>query len=906
MDLLTEFLRRLRTLFNGGRLHSDLDEEMRLHLELRAQQHAASGVSAEEARRVAQRSFGNPTLLREQSHLAWGWGWLESFLKDVAYGLRSLLRSPALTAVALLSLALGIGANTAIFSFLDAVLLRNLPVQQPQQLVLLGTGAWGGIADAFGITELYSYPFFRELQKDNSVFSDTASILSMTNPVFGIVSGRTHPEPMKVQLVSGTYFPTLGVRPLMGRLLTDDDDRTEGNHPVAVISYAWWNRALSRDPDILSRKLKLGNTIFDIVGVAPPEFFGTSVGQEPDMWVPMSMIASVPPNWGSYSDKRNESLYILGRLKPGVSLAAATANIDLLFHQIWLSYRNAHTNQGDLTQLQNTHVPLTPIATGLSQLRGQFSQPLKMLMALSGIVLLIACANIANLLLARSTARAREFAVRQALGAKRSRLVRQLLTESLLLATLGGALGIAVSVLADHLLLRMVSTGADMLPLDVSIHSRLLLFTFAVSVCTALLFGTLPALRATRLQLTDVLKDGRSPGSGAAKTPLAKSLITLQVAFSLVLLVGAGLFVRSLINLNNVDTGFNRHNALVMNLDPSSIGYKDTEPRLTALYQQIEQRVAALHGVTAVSFAFLTFDQGSWSGNITVPGIDPSQSSNVNHDVVGNGYFKAMGIPILAGRAFGPQDTATSQKVAVISQHFAKLYFPNSNPIGRTYHLGGPEASWQMRIIGIAKNVKFQSLDEKPTTLDYIDYTQRPQYLQDFIVRYDGDSAAVSTAVQNAIHSINSSLPITRVSSLQEEVSGSITQQRTVAQLSAFFGLLAVFLSCIGIYGLMSYMVSRRTNEIGVRIALGASRASVSWMVMREILLLVGIGVAIGVPVTLACSRLVGNMLYGIRPTDAASVVGSVLALLLLGLLSGWLPARRASHVDPMVALRYE
>ena len=324
MDLLTEFLRRLRTLFNGGRLHSDLDEEMRLHLELRAQQHAASGVSAEEARRVAQRSFGNPTLLREQSHLAWGWGWLESFLKDVAYGLRSLLRSPALTAVALLSLALGIGANTAIFSFLDAVLLRNLPVQQPQQLVLLGTGAWGGIADAFGITELYSYPFYRELQKDNSVFSDTASILSMTNPVFGIVSGRTHPEPMKVQLVSGTYFPTLGVRPLMGRLLTDDDDRTEGNHPVAVISYAWWNRALSRDPDILSRKLKLGNTIFDIVGVAPPEFFGTSVGQEPDMWVPMSMITSVPPNWGSYSDKRNESLYILGRLKPGVSLAQAT------------------------------------------------------------------------------------------------------------------------------------------------------------------------------------------------------------------------------------------------------------------------------------------------------------------------------------------------------------------------------------------------------------------------------------------------------------------------------------------------------------------------------------------------------------------------------------------------------
>jgi predicted permease len=886
---------------------ADLERELNSALELEEEEQRERGLSPEEARRAALRAFGNPTLIREQTHLAWGWGWLESFLKDVVYGLRALLRSPALTAVALLSLALGIGANTAIFSFLDAVLLRNLPVQQPQQLVLLGTGSWTGISDAYGVTELYSYPFYRELQKNNSVFSSTASIFSIINPVYGTVAGRDRTEPMKVQLVSGTYFPTLGVRPLIGRTLTDADDSIEGNHPVAVISYAWWVRSLARDPKVLGRKLKLGDTTFDIVGVAPQEFFGTTVGQEPDIWVPMSMITSVPPNWGSYSDKRNESLLIIGRLKPGVSLAQATSNMDLLFHQIWLSYRDDHTTQQDLADLQKTHVPLTPIATGLSDLRGQYSQPLKMLMALTGIVLLIACANIANLLLARSTARAREFAVRQALGAKRSRLVRQLLTESLLLATLGGAFGIALSVLADHLLLRMVSTGAEMLPLDVSIHSRLLLFTLAVTVFTALLFGTLPALRATKLELVESLKDGRSANSSSAKSPLAKSLIITQVAFSLVLLVGAVLFVHTLINLDNVDIGFNRQNTLVLNLDPSSIGYMADEPRLTALYQQIEQRVAAVHSVTSASFASFTFDQGSWNGVVIVPGSDHAVPSNVKHDVIGDDYFKTMGIPLIAGRAFGPQDTAASQKVAIISERFAKTYFPNTNPIGRDYTIGDPNGPWKMmQIIGIARDVKFQALNETSTILDYVDYTQRSQYLQDLVVRYTGDPTAVSTAVQSTIHSIDPNLPITSVTTLDQQVSGSIAQQRLVAQLSTFFGLLAVFLSCIGIYGLMSYMVSRRTNEIGIRMALGAERSSVSWLVMREIILLVAIGVAIGVPVTLAGSRLISNMLFGVPATDSTSLIASVAVLLAVGLLAGYLPARRASRIDPMLALRYE
>jgi predicted permease len=909
MSTPRELLRRIGMLFHRRKFQSDLDEEMRLHLELRQQEQVEAGVPVGNARHAAYQRFGNPTAIREKSYMSWGWDWLESFFQDVQYGIRSMLRSPALTAVALLSLGLGIGANTAIFSFIDAVMLRSLPVKQPEQLVLLGEGDWVGITDSFGISQLYSYPFYRAMQRDNSVFSDVSAILSMMNGVHGTVDSRHETEPMNVQLISGTYFPMLGVPAYMGRTLTDDDDNTEGGHPVAVISYAWWTRSLARDPNVLNRKLKLGDTTFNIVGVAAPEFFGTKVGEAPDIWVPMSMITHVPPHWGSYTDKRNEFLYIMGRIKPGVSFEQATANANLLFHQIWLSYRNEHTDQRDMTTLQNTQLTLTPMDKGLSGLRGQFSDTLKMLMALVAVVLLIACANIANLLLARSTARAREFAVRQALGAKRTRLIRQLLTESLMLALVGGALGIAFAALANRILLRMVSAGRDtLLPLDVSINPRLLLFTFGVTVLTAILFGTLPALRATKLELTETLKDGRGAQAGAAKSPLARALVVSQVAFSLVLLVGAGLFMRSLIKLNSIDTGFNKENVLLIKTDPSSIGYKDDEPRLTALYQQIEDRVRAVHGVSAASFSSFTFNEGSWTSGIFVPGIDSITTGNIKHDVVGDEYFSAMQIPLVAGRTFGPQDTATSQKVAVISEHLAKTRFPNVNPIGRHFRIGGSDADipLDMEIIGIVKDVKVGNLSEPVQTVDYIAYPQRKQYLADFVVRYTGDTASVSSAVQQAIHSVDRNLPITRVTTLNEQVANSITQQRTVAQLCTFFGLLAVFLSCIGIYGLMSYVVSRRTNEIGIRMALGAERSDVGWLVMREIALLIAIGIAIGIPATLASGRLVTKMLFGVKQSDPWSLTASVVALLVVGLLAGYLPARRASRVEPMVALRCE
>ncbi len=886
-----EFLRRIGYLIHRRRQDAELADEMEFHREM--------------ASRAGRNNFGNTLRMREKAHDAWGWSWLESLAQDTVYGVRAMLRSPVLTGVAVASLALGIGANTAIFSFLDAVLLRSLPVRDPQKLVLLGTGHWVGITDSFATTELYSYSFYRQFQARNSVFSDTAAVFSMTNNVHGFVDQRTASEPIKVQLVSGTYFSALGVQAQLGRMLTDEDDHEEGAHPVAVISERFWKRSLGMDANVVGRRLRLGTTVFTIVGVAPAEFFGTMVGDAPDAFVPLAMMQSVPPGWNGLKDNFSESLYIFGRLKPGVTHSEAEANTNVMFQQILRGFPDAKLNEENAGRLAKARVPLTPMANGLSRLRFSFSLPLWVLMTVAGLVLLIACANIANLLMARSTARARELAVRQALGASRTRIMRQLLTESLTLAVAGGGLGIALAAAANRVLLRVISNGPELTPLDVSLNLRLLGFALAVTVFTALLFGTLPALRATKPGLTENLKDGRGASGGAVRSRAAKALIVSQVALSLALMVAAGLFLRTLINLNKVDTGFNKANVLRLQIDSNATGWKGGDARLNALYQEIENRVISLPGVTAASFSSFTFHEGSWNGYITVPGMPVNHNLNIDHNVVGNGYFKTLEIPVIAGRTFNSQDTATSQHVAVISEHMAKTLFPAGNPVGRTYSLGDPGQN-DVQVIGVVKDVKFGRLDEPIDDIDYVPYTQRDWGYGDFEARYTGSFSAVSAEVQETIHSIYPTMPIMGVTTLDEQVSQSITNQRLVAQLSAFFGLLAVFLSCIGIYGLMSYMVSRRTSEIGIRMALGANRSDVSWLVLREIVLLVAIGIAIGVPITLAGSRLVASLLYGLIGTDAFNLAIAVVLLLGAGLFAGWLPARRASRVNPVVALRSE
>jgi predicted permease len=905
MSLPGEIKRRIQMLFHRHQLQRDLEEEMRLHLEMRRQEQIDRGLPPGAAARAAHLKFGNTTRMKEKSLMIWGSETLESFLADIAYGTRALLRSPALTIVALASLALGIGANTAIFSLLDAVLLRSLPVKDPQQLVVVGEGRMRGIGNDVAFTELASNPFFRQFRQRNSVFTDVAGIFSLNNGGHGFIEGSNDAQPISVQLVTGNYFSLLGVHARIGRTLNDADDNSEGDHPVAVVSYAWWGRTLAQDPNVLGKKIKLGSVVYTIVGVAPPEFFGTLVGEAPEVWLPFSMVKVVPPYYGGYNDNFSKSLNLICRLKPGVTIEQATANANLLFQQITRSFPDAKLTQFNLQKLEKAHVTLTPMATGLSNIRSEFSQPLKILMAVTALVLLIACANIANLLLARATVRARELAIRQALGAGRTRIIRQLLTESLLLAFAGGALGIALASVSSRILLRMASNGPETIPLDLSINGHLLLFNLAVTIATALIFGTIPALRATRIELTDTLKASRTSTSSGSKSRLAQVLIVSQVSLSLVLMVGAGLFLRSLVNLSNADTGFNKQNVLRLELDSSSI---TGEANQNALFHEIEERVSALPNVRAASFSTFTFGpEGSWNSYILTDSIGLEQNLHASHNNIGNGYFATMGIPVIAGRTFSASDTKTSPHVAILGHRMAKALFPSVNPIGRRYYVDTPkEPENAVEVVGIVADVKTGDLTEGPRLIDYLPYTQYAWGFGDFEVRYTGDFAAMANAVQQTIHSIDHTLPISDITTLDEQVSRTYTNQRLVAQLSTFFGLLAVLLSAIGIYGLMSYVVSRRTNEIGIRMALGSPRSNVSWLVMREIFLLVAAGIVIGIPVTFVGDRLVGSMLFGIKGADPMSLIAAVLLLLVIATAAGYLPARKASRVDPMEALRYE
>ena len=902
-------MRWFKRLFLRRRIYGDLSDEIRGHLEEKIQEFVQKGMSRKEAAAAARREFGNVGLSEESSREVWRWPSTEDFFMDIRYGLRTLARNPGFAAVAVLTLALGIGANAAIFSLMNALLLRTLPVNNPSQLVLFGEGKWGGIMDELPNRswQLFSFPFYRQVQGDSSAFSDVTAISSMSSAPHGTIGDSAETEEIYAHLVSGTFFSTLGVNPILGRTFGEDDDRIPGGSPVAVASYAWWKRRFGGAPSIIGEKMSIGSTVYTIIGVTPQEFFGTSVGESPDVWIPLSMEEVLPPGWKGLNDKMFQSLYIIARRRPELSIEQAQTNVNVLFKQAALEMAGSQPAKKQLDGIQHAFIKLTPAASGLSRLRVQFSQPLRALMAAVGLVLLIACANIANLLLARATNRQREIAVRMSMGAGRWRVIRQLLTESFTLAMLGAVLGVALASWASKLLLVMVSGGPETIPVDVGLDSRVLVFVVLVSLATPLLFGMAPAWRAARVELNSSLKQGRN--IAAVNSPLARALVVGQVALSLVLLVGAGLFLRTLVNLTNVDMGFDKHNVLVFGIEPASVGYKE-DSRLTRLYQEIERRVSAIPGVRAASFSFFTFNQGAWSEDAWTPEESPEAKGNreVVYNKVGRGFFSAMGLKLLSGRTFDQQDSENSPKVAVINETMARLFFPNESPLGRRFRTDGPDAKPENDriVVGVARDAKYMALKERPWPAAYLPYSQEPGYLWNFEVRYSGDAGSTAPAVRQVIHDVDPRLPVTGAGTLAEQVDRSVVDQRLTAQLSSFFGLVAVFLACIGIYGLMSYAVVHRTNEIGIRVALGAQQGQVLRLIMRQGLVLAASGVAVGIALALIFTRLLRSLLFGVQPFDPVTFIGVAFLLTLIALAACYLPARRAMRVDPVVALRYE
>ncbi|MGD0010886.1 MAG: ABC transporter permease [Terriglobia bacterium] len=960
-DWSREVLRRLARLNLPPAREAEIVEEVAQHLEDRYQELVAGGATEEEARRVALEELSDEDLLARglrrveqeaaQEPLVPGGGgrgnFLASIWQDVRYGLRMLAKSPGFTAVVVLSLSLGIGANTAIFSLIDAVMLKMLPVRNPEQLTLLNWAAQGSlrIMPANGIihslsgnmgqdktgrftSTSFSYPTFEQIHAHNDVFSKVFAFAD-PDPVNFNVTGQA--EWADAELVSGDYFSGLGLAAVVGRTITEADDKA-GAAPVAMISYGYWERRFGREPSVVGRAITINNVPFTIIGVTAPEFFGLQPGRSLDVWLPIHTQPQVEPSWteeGRSKFIRRDDWWVLimGRLKPGIGEQQARAALEVAFQQSMAAQEEAAKKTGPPQEPSEhgspagaqalPHLELAPASKGLDYLRQEFSKPLFILLTVVGLVLLIACANVTNLLLARARARQKEIAVRLALGAGRRRLIRQLLTESVLLATLGGIIGLVLAYWATSLLVAFMSSGREPVALSVHPDLRVLGFTAAVSVLTGVLFGLAPAFRGTRLDLTPALKESAGGGSlgghRSARSGLGKALVIAQVAASLLLLAGAGLFVRTLQNLENLNLGFNRYNILLFGIDPTQNGYQGE--KLASFYQELQRRLEALPGVRSASVSSHTLISGSVSiGGISIQGFAPERtetdrdaSGGVYFNSVGPRFFETMGIPLVLGRTIGPEDTSGAPKAAVINETLARRYFVNSNPIGRRFG-GDAKTSGDIEIVGVVGDTRYADLrgDVPPTV--YFPYLQQPKQLgpMHFEVRTAGNPMDMVTSVRRVVQSLGENLPLMEVKTQTEQIDQTLFQERLFAKLSSFFGLLALALACVGLYGIMSYAVARRTNEIGIRMALGAERHNILGMVMRETLIMVALGVAIGIPAALAATRVISSMLYDLKPTDPLTIAVSASVMIAVAASAGYLPARRASRVDPMVALRYE
>jgi macrolide transport system ATP-binding/permease protein len=908
------FFRRLLYYFRRRQFEAELAEEMEHHA-------ALSG----------QPKFGNVTLLKEDSRAMWTWTFVEQLGQDLRYALRTMANNKAFTALAALSLALGIGANTAIYSFMDSILLRTLPVQNPESLVMLNTRsqprnaspsqAKGKQAKRESVMHssmttsgssfndpktgfnsgVFPYPAFELFQKSDSIFSSVFAYYG-AGPLNLTIKGQA--DVANGEYVSGDFFRGLGVPPAAGRLIAGDDDKA-GAPAVAVVSYSFSQRRFGGAANAEGQSILINNVPFTVIGVAPPEFFGIDPAALPDYYLPMhaNLLLQLGPilSANSYLDQNFYWIEIMARLRPGVSMEHAQATLAPQFHQWVLSTARNDGERADLPKLV-----IKEGAGGLDALRRQYSKPLYVLLTLVGLILAIACANIANLLLARATARQREMAVRLSMGAGRWRVIRQLLTESVLLASLGGALGILFAAWGIRVLTVLLANGRENFTLHAELNWHVLGVTIALSVLTGVLFGLAPAIQSTRVDVIPALKEARA-GEQVRRSflhvSLSQVLVVSQIAISLLMLVAAGLFVRTLSNLQKVDLGFNRENLLLFQLNARQAGHQDAD--IATFYSDLQKRFSGIPGVRSATLSRVPLVGGASMGTIITAGGEQQVGNLVLP--VGPSFFTTMQIPMLLGREIEERDQPGSPVVAVVNELFAKAAFGDDNPIGRHINLVGPKRD--IEIVGVSKTARYAELKSDNQPVVYIAYNQGafgPVSQVAYELRTAGNPLNYVNSVREIVHQADARVPLSNVKTQAAQVDQAINQEIIFARLCTGFAILGLIIACVGLYGTMSYNVARRTNEIGIRMALGAQRVGVIWMVLRQVFVLAMVGLAIGLPIALATSKFVESFLFGMKPDDPWAISVAVAVLVAAAVIAGYAPARRASKIDPMVALRHE
>ena len=838
---------------------------------------------------------------------------MQNLWNDIRFGLRMLVKSPSFTAIAVITLALGIGANTAIFSLMNQILLRQLPVKNPGELVILRAPGpqTGHVSDDGDASESFSYPMYKGLRDNNSVFSGVLGVARFS----ASVANHGETERASGELVTGNYFEVLGVRPVVGRLFTANDDVIHGAEPFVVLSYSYWERHFGSDPSILNKVLLVNNVEMTVVGVSQPGFSGVQVGKTPDVFVPMMMTPQMTLNADTLDGWNDYWMNVLARRKPGVSEKQAQAGINIAYQpllQEQLPLIKSGWNEKKRQQFLDKKILLSSGARGRTVLQRDSGGQLITLFVMVALVLLIACTNVANLLLARGASRQREFAIRTAMGASRGRMIRQLLAENLLCALAGGAVGILLGVWLMRILTPIVVANAGIHGLTENLDPAVLAFAVGATLFSGIFFGLIPAWRMTRLGVSDVIKDqGSTSSASVSHVGFRKVLVAGQVAFTMLLLAGAGLFMRSLWNLQKQDLGLKLDNVIAFSIEPALNGY-DT-PRSIALIDQLRARIAGLPGVRSVGTGDVATLSGDDEGsNITAEGgIQaqlPEDQQDVDHIAVSPGYFSTLGIPLISGREFTEADGTTAPKVAIASEAMVKRFFPGRNALGMHFAFGGgSKVKPDIEIVGIVKDVKQDHVSSAIYPYVYIPYSQRPKVTgMTFYVRTTQDPVQLGTALQSEVRQMDPNLPVYDLKTMERVLDEDLFSARMVAVLSAAFAALAALLAALGIYGVLAYVVVQRTREIGIRMALGAVAGDVRLLVLREVGTMVLIGVGVGLPAAFGLARFSESLLYGVHAGDPA-VYGVGLGLIaLIALAACFIPARRATRVDPLVALRYE